>query len=187
MAGLALRPSRALKLPAEPAGAPPPPSFCRTLPQAPGGLPLVWTGTFPGPSGDGSGMSVTRGLQGVDKMGGFSRVGVEAEDAGNGCGWRIWERKPAGLNSLPAVSQFVIPGPRPWDPFRDASQCGARRWITEWILGSVAEDDEWRVPRMKKESPEEGRGKIREASPPQSATSNPADPFSYCGRPSAIS
>jgi len=85
VAGLALRPSRALKLPAEPAGAPPPPSSCRTLPQAPGGLPPVWTGTFPGPSGDGSGMSVTRGLQGVDKMGGFWCAGAESEDAE----WRV--------------------------------------------------------------------------------------------------
>ena len=39
-------PFRLILLPAEPAGAPPPPSSCRTLPQAPGGLPPAWTGTY---------------------------------------------------------------------------------------------------------------------------------------------
>jgi hypothetical protein len=39
-------PFRLILLPAEPAGAPPPPSSCRTLRQEPGGLPPAWPGTF---------------------------------------------------------------------------------------------------------------------------------------------
>jgi hypothetical protein len=39
-------PFRLILLPAEPAGAPPPPSSRRTLRQIPGGLPPAWTGTL---------------------------------------------------------------------------------------------------------------------------------------------
>jgi hypothetical protein len=39
-------PLRLILLPAEPAGAPPPPSSRRTLRQIPGGLPPAWTGTL---------------------------------------------------------------------------------------------------------------------------------------------
>ena len=39
-------PFRLILLPAEPAGAPPPPSSRRTLRQTPGGLPPAWTGTL---------------------------------------------------------------------------------------------------------------------------------------------
>ena len=70
VAGLARSsPKGVTTLPAEPAGAPPPPSSRRTLRQTPGGLPPAWTGTFPAPSGDGSAHSMTRGLEGVEEMG----------------------------------------------------------------------------------------------------------------------
>jgi hypothetical protein len=68
-----------------------------------------------GPSGDGSAGMMAWGLVGVEEIAGSSYAGV---------------------------ADFVIPGPRPWDPLRDACQCGARRWITEWNRGSVAEDDD---------------------------------------------
>ena len=35
----------------------------------PEAFPPAWTGTFSVPSGDGSGISVAQGLEGVDKMG----------------------------------------------------------------------------------------------------------------------
>ena len=59
------------------AGAPPPPSSCRTLRQAPGGFPPAWTGTFPGPSGSGSAESVAQGLESVEEMAGRAEQGHE--------------------------------------------------------------------------------------------------------------
>jgi hypothetical protein len=90
-------PLRLILLPAEPAGAPPPPSSRRTLRQAPGGLPPAWTDTFPVHPVTGAHGVMARGLGAGKRLSGI--LAIQLESLG---------REPGSVNAKTAFSQNPI-------------------------------------------------------------------------------